>query len=410
MLKASAAALVSFEQIVAASHRIKGHVKNTPIQFSARLQKMIGAEVYLKLENMQHTGAYKERGALNKLKTLSDKEKKAGVYAASAGNHAQGLAFHSGRLGLKSTIFMPIGTPTIKVSRTQDYGADVKLIGNNYDDAFDACMEEVKRTGGTLVHPFDDPMVIAGQGTMALEMLTQIQDLDVILVPVGGGGMISGIATVCKELNPKIRVIGVEPAKIPTMALAMQGDLSVHAPVTTIADGINVRKVGSITSAICKELVDEWVSVTDEEICRAILFLLEGEKIVAEGAGAAGVAALIANKVGDVRGKKVATIVCGGNIDVNVISLVIESGLIDTGRRVRMSLNLPDRPGSLTSLVQHISTFNANVVSIHHERTRMASYGSARVVLTLDVKGFDHSKDILTKLTDLYNTHVKIES
>lgn len=273
-----------------------------------------------------------------------------------------GLAFHAGRLGIKSTIFMPTRTPVIKVTRTKDYGATVRLIGDNYDDSYDACIEEVEKVGGTLVHPFDDVTVIAGQGTIGLELMDQVPDIDVVVVPVGGGGMISGVAKAVKQINPNAKIIGVEPARIPSMKRAVvDGDLTPHPATTTIADGINVRRVGKITSQLCKELVDDWVTVTEEEICKAILFLLEGEKTVTEGAGAAGIAALLSGKVPNIEGKKVATVICGGNIDVNAIHQVIECGLMETGRRIRFSMDLPDRPGSLSALMNQISTAQANV-------------------------------------------------
>lgn len=407
-------AIVTFEQIVAASHRIRGHVRLTPCHESVRLNQLLdnNSQVFFKMENMQHTGAYKERGALNKLRSLNAKELAAGCFAASAGNHAQGLAYHAGRLGIKSTIFMPLGTPVIKVSRTQFYGAEVKLVGNNYDEAFEACLQAVKESNGTLVHPFDDSAIIAGQGTIGLELMKQIPDIDVIVVPVGGGGMISGVARACKEINPNVKIIGVEPSKIPSMATSIANNrITIHDPVTTIADGINVRKVGNLTFEMCKELVDDWVNVTDEEICRALLFLLEGEKTVAEGAGSAGVAALLANKI-DCRNKKVATIICGGNIDVNVISSVIESGLIDSNRRVKVSLHLPDRPGSLSQLMSHISKSQANVVTVNHERTQMTTFGSAKVQMTLDVRGKQHADEIIDSLNRIYSLTggVKLET
>jgi len=272
-------------------------------------------------------------------------------------------------------------------------------------------MEHVAKTKSTLVHPFDDPHVIAGQGTIGLELMDQIAALDIVVVPVGGGGMISGIARAVKEINPKIVVIGVEPAKIPSMARALSGDRSLQPACTTIADGINVRKVGDHTYEMCKVLVDSWVTVTDEEICRAILFLLEGEKVVAEGAGAAGVAALLTGKV-DVKDKKVATIICGGNIDVNVVSQVIECGLVDSGRRVRLSMELPDRPGTLSKLMSQIAEAKANVVSVSHDRSKLSSsFGAARVQMTLDVRGFEHAQEIVEKLSPQFNESggIKIE-
>lgn len=353
---------VTLESIYLAARRIQGHVRQTPVLHSQRLKALLGADIYMKMENMQHTGAYKERGALNKLCSLTTEEREKGVFAASAGNHAQGLAYHAGRLGIQSTIFMPMGTPVIKVTRTKSYGANVVQTGASFDEAFDACMKHIDEVKGTLVHPFDDIHVISGQGTIGLEIIDAIPDLDVIVIPVGGGGMISGISRAIKQIKPSIRIVGVEPAKIPTMSLAIRdGKINMHPAVTTIADGINVRRVGSITSEICKQYVDEWVTVTDEEICRAILFLLEGEKTVAEGAGAAGIAALQSGKVANITGKKVATIVCGGNIDVNAIAQVIECGLVDSGRRIRISMDIPDRPGTLSVLINTISNHSANV-------------------------------------------------
>jgi threonine dehydratase len=353
---------LSLEHIFLAARRIKDYIRRTPCQPSQRMNNLLNANIFMKMENMQHTGAYKERGALNKLMSLTDAEKSKGVYAASAGNHAQGLGYHAGRLGIPATIFMPTRTPTIKVTRTIEFGATVKLIGESYDDAFDACMEEVNRTGGTLVHPFDDYAIMAGQGTIGLEIMDQIPDLDVLVIPVGGGGMISGVARAAKQLNPKIRIVGVEPSRIPSMKRAViDGDLSPQPAVVTIADGINVRKVGKLTYPLCKELVDDWVEVTEQEICHAILFLLEGEKTVAEGAGAAGVAALISKKVANIEGKRIAVVISGGNIDVNAIPQVIDTGLTESGRRIRFSMQIPDRPGSLSVLINHISQLQANV-------------------------------------------------
>jgi len=400
---------VTLEHIYLAARRLKNQIRHTPFQPSQRLNNLLGAEIFMKMENMQHTGAYKERGALNKLCSLTEEEKSRGVFAASAGNHAQGLAYHAGLQGIHSTIFMPIGTPVIKVTRTKDYGANVQLVGSSFDDAFEACMSHINQHGGTLVHPFDDVHVIAGQGTMGLEIIDQMPDIDVLVIPVGGGGMISGIAKAVKSINPKVRIVGVEPARIPSMARAVHGDVSMQPAVTTIADGINVRKVGKITLDICKHYVDEWVTVTEEDICRAILFLLEGEKTVSEGAGAAGIAALLSGRIRDISGKKVGTIICGGNIDVNALSLVIECGLIETGRRIRFGMDIPDRPGSLSLLINQISDFQANVVSVNHERTKMASFGAARVHMVLDVRGESHGREILESLRNTYGENCRVK-
>lgn len=358
--------IVTFENIVAAAHRIRGHIQTTPCHYSERLTLMAGAgtRVYMKKDNMQHTGSYKERGSLNKLKLLTPEEKQVGVMTASAGNHAQGLAYHAGRLGIKSTIFMAHGTPNIKVARTKFYGGQVVMAGFNYDEAFEACSKAVAENGSVMIPPFDDEAVIAGQGTMGLEILEQVPNVDVIVVPIGGGGLISGISIAAKAINPNIRIVGVEPTKIPTMAIACanNGVIEPHEAVTTIADGINVRNVGTLTTEICRTHVDEFVSVSDEEICRAILFLLEGEKTVAEGAGAVCVAALMSGKISGLEGKKVVTVISGGNIDVNVVSQVIECGLMDSHRRVKLSVEgIADRPGSLAKLVTVTSDMAANM-------------------------------------------------
>lgn len=305
---------VLFEHIVAASHRIRGHVRLTPCDRSERLSKLVGAECFIKLENMQHTGAYKERGALNKLKSLSLAEAQKGVVAASAGNHGQAVAYHAGLMGIQASIYMPVGTATIRVSRTEDYGANVHLTGNSYEEAYKACLEHLN--DGVLIHSYDDTRVIAGHGTIGLEILQQAPNIDVIVVPIGGGGLISGIALAAKEINPRVRIIGVEPHGIPSMYLTTStGIRDIYPSVITIADCINVsllccisvnelvtiyqqvRQVGELTSRMCTQLVDDYVTVTDEEICRAMVFLLEGEKTVTEGAGAACVAALLTNKV-----------------------------------------------------------------------------------------------------------------
>lgn len=306
---------------------------------------------------------------------------------------------------------MPIGTPVIKATRTKDYGADVKLIGSSYDDAYEACIKHIDEHGGTLVHPFDDYDVMAGQGTIGLELLQQLPDIDAIVIPVGGGGIISGIATALKLTHPHIQVIGVEPERIPSMALAVKHGRTKQPAVATLADGINVRLVGEKTTEICKVLVDDWVTVSEEDMCRAMLLLLEGEKTVTEGAGAAGVAALMAGKLGDkYKGKKVATVISGGNIDINALSQVIEGGLIASGRRIRFVLDLADRPGTLATLITHISSLQANVISVNHERSSVGSFGTARVILTLDVRGEVHGKEVLDSLRNVYGDQMTISS
>ena len=393
--------MVEFADIEAARKRIRDQVKVTPCKPSEALSDATGADVYLKLENLQHTGSFKARGALNRLLRLSDEERRRGVVAASAGNHAQGVAFHATNLGIKSTIVMPVTTPLVKVTRTAGYGAEVKLAGENYDAAYQEALAICEERGAVYIHGYDDDDIIAGQGTIGLELMEQNPYLHTVVVPVGGGGLIAGIALAMKEVHPSLRIIGVEATALPSMAAAVeQGGPVTLDPGITLADGIAVRRVGGRCHDICAKLVDDYVTVDDDEIARAILYLLEQEKTVAEGAGATAVAALLAGKIPGIHKKKVGLVISGGNIDVNVLSRIIERGLVETGRLTRLELSVPDRPGALAEMLQCVAQAKANVVEVHHERAFMAGpLGRVNVVLVVETRGSPHVDELFTALT-----------
>ena len=390
--------------IRAARERLGDSIKRTPCVPSSALSEAIGADVSLKLENLQVTGSFKPRGAGNKMILLDEGERKRGVVCASAGNHAQGVAYHAQRLGIRATIVMPVGTPLIKVTRTQSYGADVKLAGENYDDAFDEASRLAKEHGYLYVHAYDDDAVIAGQGTVGFEIAEQMPDVDVLVVPIGGGGLIAGAAIALKSVRPSVRVVGVEAAVLPSMKRAVEAGAPVSLPAArTLAEGIAVRKVGARNVPIVKELVDDIVLVDDDEIARAILFLLERDKTVAEGAGAAGVAALLGRAASggslDVRGKKVCALVCGGNIDMNMLSRIIERGLVESGRLTRFEVLVPDRPGALAQMLNEVARQRGNVVEVHHERAfGRGNVGQVAIEIVVETRGHDHAREIVAGL------------
>lgn len=390
---------VTFADIERARLRIRDAVFQSPFAYTEALSKRVGAKVWLKLENLQMTGAFKERGAANKLLSLTDEERKRGVIAASAGNHAQGLAYHAERLGIAATIVMPEGTPLIKVSSTKGFGATVVLHGQNYDEARDHAKQLEREQNLILVHPFDDPYVIAGQGTIGLELLEQNPYLEAVIVPVGGGGLIAGVACAIKEVNPKIKVYGVEARAIAAMRASLdESGVVTLPPGRTIADGIAVRTVATRTFHMVQRYVDDIVTVGEEEIAEAILLLLEREKTVAEGAGATPLAAALSGKL-KIAGKKVGLIVSGGNIDVNLISRIIERGLIKSGRMMRIVLILPDVTGALAGLTRVVADHKGNVIQILHDRASLrGNLGEAIVELTLETRGFDHIKEICASL------------
>lgn len=355
---------ITFEDIKQAKATLDGKIKRTPVVECPTLKDICGNQTYLKLENLQKTGSFKLRGALNKISNLSEAEKKCGVIASSAGNHAQGVALSAQKQGIKATIVMPATAPLSKIAATRAYGAEVVLEGSVYDDAFAKACELQKSTGATFIHPFDDKFVMAGQGTIGLEILEDIPDVDIILVPIGGGGIIGGIAKAAKSLRPDVKIIGVEAANAASMAAAFKQHASVDIDTTpTIADGIAVRKVGDLAYHVASELVDEVVSVTEDEIARAILFLMEKSKVVAEGAGATAIAALLAGKVKD-SGKKVCCVISGGNIDINLVERVLNKALINEGRRFAFSIRLADKVGEMSAVVNAISKTGANILSV----------------------------------------------
>jgi threonine dehydratase len=397
---------VSLSTIRAARERIGDAIHLSPCQLSHHLSERIGLPIYLKLENLQRTGSFKERGALNKLLTLTDAERKRGVIAASAGNHAQGVAFHATRLGIRSQIVMPQATPLVKVVSTRGFGADVILHGANYDEACEEALIRCEQQGLTFIHPFDDPIVIAGQGTIGLELfeqvlLEQVPSLEAVVVPIGGGGLISGVACALKELNPKIRVIGVEPEKLPSMLRAREAGTPVTiAAQATIADGIAVRRAGDVTLPLVTRYVDEIVTVDDEEIASAILMLLEQEKTLAEGAGAAALAALMQGKT-SLRHERTAVLVCGGNIDVTLLAKIIARGLVKDGRLLRIRVYLLDRPGALLQLTEVLARERANIVETIHNRAYYGvSLGETVIDVTIETRGAQHIAAIHHALTE----------
>ena len=382
---------VTLESIQAARQRIGEAIHISPCHLSHHLSEVAGLPVHLKLENLQRTGSFKERGALNKLLTLTDGQRRQGVIAASAGNHAQGVAFHAAALGIRAQIVMPLATPLVKVASTRSFGAEVILHGASYDEACEEALRRRDEEGRTFIHPFDDPVVISGQGTVALELLEQVPDLEAVVVPIGGGGLIGGIACALKETNPKIRVIGVEPEKLPSMLRAREAGSPVTiAAEATIADGIAVRRAGDVTLPLVTRYVDEIVTVDDEEIASAILTLLEREKTLAEGAGAAALAAILQSKT-NLRHRRTVVLVCGGNIDVTLLAKIIERGLVKDGRLLRIRVYLQDRPGALLNLTQILARERANIVETIHNRAYYGvSLGETVIDVTIETRGAAH--------------------
>jgi threonine dehydratase len=386
---------VSLVEIQQAEQRIRDFIYFSPCQRSAALSEMTGQQVYLKLDNLQRTGAFKERGALNRILLLNEDEKRRGVIAASAGNHAQAVAYHATQRGILAKIVMPLMTPLVKISATRGFGAEVILHGANYDEACDEALRICEAEGMTFLHPFDDNAVINGQGTIGLELLEQVQGLEAVVVPIGGGGLISGVACALKESNPKIRVVGVQTERLPSMLRAIESGGPVTLPAeATIADGIAVRRAGDLTMPQVKRYVDELVTVDDEEIANAIMVLLEREKTLAEGAGAVALAALLQRKT-SLRGERTAVLVCGGNIDVSLLSKIIERGLVKDGRRVRIRVHLADRPGALHHLTKILSDQRANIVETIHNRAYYGvNLGDTVIDITLETRGAAHITQI----------------
>ncbi|OCL88669.1 L-threonine dehydratase catabolic TdcB [Aliarcobacter thereius] len=391
--------MITLNDIKDAKKRLENTISKTPLMKAPILSKEKNAEVYLKEDNLQITGSFKLRGAFNKVAMLDDKKREAGVVAASAGNHAQGLAFAAQYFGCEATIFMPEATPLTKVSGVRSYGANVVLTGENFDEAYASAIKFAKEKNKEFVHPFADDEVIAGQGTIALEVLENIEDTDEIVVPIGGGGLIAGIAIAAKSINPNIKITGVVASGARGMKDSFEARMPIDSSsVRTIADGIAVRDVTPKLLDIILEYVDEIVEVSDNETANAILFLLEKHKLMVEGAGAVSVAAIMHDKI-NVSGKKICAVVSGGNIDVTMLSLIIEKGLIKSHRKMNLIVTLMDKPGALQNLTDIFTSCSANIVQIDFDRNSLKlDFGEAHVTIALATKGEEHQELIREKL------------
>jgi threonine dehydratase len=400
---------IGLADVLAARERLRDAIYESPCPHSIMLSALTGQQVYLKLENLQMTGSFKERGALNRIAMLTPEQAARGVIAASAGNHAQGVAYHATKRGIRALIVMPLTTPLVKVTATRDFGAEVLLHGANYDEA---CAEAVRLCDEqqlTFIHPFDDPGVMAGQGTIGLELLEQVPQLEAVVVPIGGGGLIGGIACAIKESRPEIRIVGVQTARLPSMQAAIEAHHPVTVdPATTIADGIAVRRAGDLTFPLVERYVDEIVTVEEDEIASAILMLLEREKTLAEGAGAAALAALLEHRT-SLHGAHTAVLVCGGNIDVTLLSRIIERGLVKDGRMVRLRIVLLDKPGALHELTRLIADQRANIIDTLHNRAYYGvNLGDTVVDITMETRGPEHVAELLAALTAEGYSHTRV--
>lgn len=394
--------MLSLSDIQAARERIADRIYKSPCAHSETFSRRCQTTALFKLENLQMTGSFKERGALNRILQLQEAEKAAGVVAASAGNHAQAVAYIAGQEGIRASIVMPRNTPLIKIANTRAHGAEVILQGDNFDEAYAIAQRKQEAEGTTFLHPFDDERVIAGQGTIALELLEQVPDLEVVIVPIGGGGLISGIGVALKALKPDTLLIGVQAAAVPSMRNSLDaGQSQPTAQQDTIADGIAVKKPGALTFEYVQRYVDDVVTVNEEEIANAVLLLLEQEKSVVEGAGAVPLAALYNDHVPQARGRKTVMVLSGGNIDVNLLSRIIERGLAKDGRLVRLELHVPDQPGALANLLLEIGRCQANVIEIHHNRAfNEVGLAQVAVELILETRGAEHVAEIRSTLTN----------
>jgi threonine dehydratase len=391
--------MITLDEIRAAAHAIKGEVVETPCLHSRTLSKITGADVYVKFENLQFTASFKERGALNTLKSLSRDEAARGVIAMSAGNHAQGVAYHAGRLGIPATIVMPASTPFTKVTHTRAFGAEVVLFGETLAESEIKAREIVAKRNLVLVHPYDDRRIIAGQGTIGLEMLAAVPDLDMIVVPIGGGGLISGIASAAKALRPEIVMIGAESALYPSMKEALAGRHTIPGG-QTIAEGIAVKNVGVLTTAIVRDLVSDIVVVDEDALEQAISLFLMVEKTVAEGAGAAGLAALLTQP--DLfKGRKVGVVLCGGNIDPRLLAQVINRELVREGRLTGIRVRIFDRPGALANIAQIVGDAGGNIIDVIHQRLFMdVPAKGADVDLLIETRDAAHAGEIVDHLRE----------
>lgn len=391
--------MLTLDKIYHAGYVLKNVIRKTDVIYAPKINP--DAKVFLKTENLQITGSFKVRGAYYRISQLSEEEKSHGVIACSAGNHAQGVALAATKNGIKSIICLPDGAPISKVEATKSYGAEICLVEGVYDDAYAEALRLRDEKGYTFIHPFDDEDVIAGQGTIGLELIEQVPDMDAVVVPIGGGGLISGVAFAIKKLNPKIKVYGVQAAGAPSMYNSVNdGKISRLDGVSTIADGIAVKEPGVNTFEYCSQYVDKIVTVTDDEISAAILALMEQQKLVSEGAGATAVAAVMFNKI-PVKGKNVVCLVSGGNIDVTILSRVIKRGLLMSGRSYSLIIELIDKPGQLKDVSAIIADLGGNVISIHHERANEGSaVNGCYLRIVLETRNFDHIEQIRKVLTE----------
>ena len=389
--------MLSLDKIYHASHVLKKVVRQTNLIKAPKINPE--CDLYIKPENLQVTGSFKVRGAGYMISQLTEEEKSHGVIACSAGNHAQGVALAASKYGIKSLICLPDGAPISKVEATKSYGAEVNMVKGVYDDAYREALRLRDEMGYTFVHPFDDENVIAGQGTIGLEILSELDDVDAVVVPIGGGGLISGVAYALKKLKPSIKIYGVQASGAPSMYNSIKhGKIERLDSVSTIADGIAVKEPGVNTFKLISEYVDEIVTVTEDEISTAILTLIEQHKMVAEGAGATSIAAILFNKV-DVKGKKVVAVVSGGNIDVTILSRVIKRGLMTSGRNCTLCIELMDKPGQLSLVSDVIAKCGGNVVSVHHERaSETTDINGCFLRLVIETRNYDHIEQIKTAL------------
>ncbi|MCM1335379.1 MAG: threonine ammonia-lyase [Bacteroides sp.] len=389
--------MLTLDKIYHASYVLKPVLRKTDLIYAPKINP--DADVYLKTENLQITGSFKVRGAYYRISRLSDEEKSHGVIACSAGNHAQGVALAAAKSGIKSVICLPDSAPISKVEATRSYGAEICLVNGVYDDAYAEALRLRDEKGYTFIHPFDDEDVIAGQGTIGLEITEQLSDAEAVIVPIGGGGLISGVAFAIKSLDPNIKVYGVQAAGAPSMYNSVkQGRIEKLGGVSTIADGIAVKEPGENTFRYCSEYVDEIVTVTDDEISAAILALIEQQKLITEGAGATAVAAAMFNKV-PIRGKKTVCLLSGGNIDVTILSRVIKRGLLMSGRSYSLNIELIDKPGQLMDVSRIIAELGGNVISVHHERANEGSaVNGCYLRIVLETKNYEHIEQIRAEL------------
>ena len=390
--------MLTLDKIYHAAFVLKGIARTTDLLSSSSLKP--NTHMYLKTENLQVTGSFKVRGAYYKISQLTEEQKKAGVIACSAGNHAQGVALSATKNGIKSVVCMPDGAPISKVEATKSYGAEVVLVPGVYDDAYSKAIELQKEKGYTFVHPFDDEDVIAGQGTIGLEILNQLENIDAVVVPIGGGGLISGVAFAIKNLKPNIKVYGVQAANAPSMyeSIKQKSKITLDA-VSTFADGIAVKHPGDLTYELVNKYVDEVVTVSEDEIAMSILTLIERQKLISEGAGATSVAAVLSDKI-PVNNKNVVCVVSGGNIDVNILSRVLTRGLKYSGRNVSMQIALEDKPGQLVLVSTIISKCGGNIINVRYERSDLnMPISSCYLTIGMETKNFDHIETIKNELT-----------